>query len=82
MVAHAAHRFAVQGYMDRFTYLLMVAIRYTIVPIVREALKLMRLCFSVLVFSSASFRYSAHLFLGVGNSKIMSWQSTRVKRIS
>ena len=59
---------AVQGYMDRFTYLLLlVMIRLAIVPIVREALKLMRLCFSVLVFPPSSFRYSAHLFLGVGN---------------
>ena len=58
--------FAVQGYMDRFTYLLLwVMIRHAIVPIVREALKLMRLCFSVLVFSSAGFRYSAHLLLCV-----------------
>ena len=45
----------------------MVTVRITIVPIVREALKLMRLCFSVLVLPSASFRYSAHLYLGVGN---------------
>ena len=59
---------AVQGYMDRFTYLLwVVTIRHAIVPIVREALKLMRLCFSVLVFPPSSFRYSAHLFFGVGN---------------
>ena len=41
---------------------LVVAVRITIVPIVREALKLMRLCFSVLAYPTASFRYRAHLF--------------------
>ena len=57
---------AVQGYMDRF-YVPVWWWRSgsTIVPIVREALKLMRLCFSVLAYSSACFRYSAHLYSGV-----------------
>ena len=65
---------AVQGYMDRFTYLLLlVMIRLAIVPIVREALKLMRLCFCVQVFSRTCFRYSAHLLPRVGKLLCGMW---------
>ena len=67
MVAHTARRLLSRATWTDLNSCLVVTVRFTIVPIVREALKLMRLCFSVLVFPSASFRYSAHLYLGVGN---------------
>ena len=68
MVAHTARCLLSRATWTDLRTCLVVAIRFSIVPIVREALKLMRLFFSVLAYSSASFGTGRTSYLAFGNS--------------